>query len=944
LLLIAAMMPFVLATPADAIETDSVVVTGDNGVEVFVNGASVGTSDDWKQATTALKNLSDGDVVAVHATDAGGVAGFVAQIEWNGHTAVTDASWKVSTTEVTDWETKAFDDGGWDNATEYGAYGISPWFKNVTDFPTESSAEWIWSNDAYGDNDVYLRYTLAPPPNGSVTVTGDNGVEVFVNGASLGSSADWKQATTVLADLADGDVVAVHATDAGGIAGFLAQIEWDGKTAVSDTTWKVSTSAVADWETKGFDDDGWDSATSYGTYGISPWLKNVNDFPMNTTAGWIWSADADGDDDIYLRYTIGTEIPPPPSGTVVVTADNGVEVFVNGSSFGSSSDWKQISTVRADLELGDVIAVHATDAGGIAGFLAQIEWDGDTVVSDASWKVSTSAVAGWQTKGFDDAGWGNATAYGAYGIAPWSTNVAGFPTETDAEWIWSADADGDNDIYLRYTLAPPPPDLDPVAPQNLVATAGDGVVDLTWDANTTDGDLLSYNVYRSVTSPVSLTTSFASVPAGTETYSDSTAVNGTTYYYVVTSLDDDPAESPASNEEEATPTPPPSGTVVVTGDNGVELFINGASYGTSNDWRQASTVLLDLAPGDVVAVHATDAGGAGGFLAQIEWDGDTVVSDTSWKVSTTAVADWETKGFNDAGWDDATSYGAYGIAPWSTNVAGFPGGSAAEWIWSADADGDNDVYLRYTLQLPPPDLDPVAPRNLVANAGDNVVNLRWSHNTTDADLLSYNVYRSETSPVSLTTPIGSVPAGTRTYSDNTAVNGTTYHYVVTSVDDDPAESPPSNEREATPVAPPNGTVVVTGDNGVEVFVNGVSYGTSDDWRQASTVIVDLADGDVIAVHATDIGGAGGLLAQIEWDGNTVISDTSWKVTSVLETDWETKTFDDSGWDAATSYGAYGVDPWGMNVTDFPTASVAEWIWTSNSIGHNSVYLRYTIGG
>ena len=41
----------------------------------------------------------------------------------------------------------------------------------------------------------------------------------------------------------------------------------------------------------------------------------------------------------------------------------------------------------------------------------------------------------------------------------------------------------------------------------------------------------------------------ATVAAGTETYSDTTVANGSTYYYVVTSNDDDPAESGPSNEE-----------------------------------------------------------------------------------------------------------------------------------------------------------------------------------------------------------------------------------------------------------------------------------------------------------------------------------------------------------------------------------------------------------
>ena len=62
--------------------------------------------------------------------------------------------------------------------------------------------------------------------------------------------------------------------------------------------------------------------------------------------------------------------------------------------------------------------------------------------------------------------------------------------------------------------------------------------------------------------------------------------------------------------------------------------------------------------------------------------------------------DWETSGFDDSLWSPATTYGTYGIAPWSTNAVGFPNPSTAEWIWSADNDADNEVFLRYTLTTP----------------------------------------------------------------------------------------------------------------------------------------------------------------------------------------------------------------------------------------------------
>ena len=111
-------------------------------------------------------------------------------------------------------------------------------------------------------------------------------------------------------------------------------------------------------------------------------------------------------------------------------------------------------------------------------------------------------------------------------------------------------------------------------------------------------------------------------------------------------------------------------------------------------------MFADLSAGDVVAVHATDAGGLAGFVAEVSWDGGSAVSDASWKVSTVLEPDWETKLFDDSGWDQASSYGPYGVAPWLTNVSGFPSSSAAEWIWSSDNIGDDEVWLRYVVGSP----------------------------------------------------------------------------------------------------------------------------------------------------------------------------------------------------------------------------------------------------
>jgi hypothetical protein len=93
----------------------------------------------------------------------------------------------------------------------------------------------------------------------------------------------------------------------------------------------------------------------------------------------------------------------------------------------------------------------------------------------------------------------------------------------------------------------------PAAPAGLVAIAGDGQVDLSWNANT-EPDLHHYLIYRATTSggPYNMI-AMRNHTHGT-TYTDNIVVNGTTYYYVITADDMSGNESVMSNEVSATPT------------------------------------------------------------------------------------------------------------------------------------------------------------------------------------------------------------------------------------------------------------------------------------------------------------------------------------------------------------------------------------------------------
>ncbi len=146
----------------------------------------------------------------------------------------------------------------------------------------------------------------------------------------------------------------------------------------------------------------------------------------------------------------------------------------------------------------------------------------------------------------------------------------------------------------------------------------------------------------------------------------------------------------------------------------------------------------------------------------------------------------------------------------------------------------------------------------------------------------------------------------------------------------------------TPALAAQGTLIISTDNADEVYLNGKLLGSSNDWFQASTYGVGLQAGiNVIAVNGMDAGGVAALIAELTWSGNVVVSDGSWKVSTVEEPGWQDMGFDDSLWSLATEYGAYGVGPWLKRVSGFPDTSSANWIWSSDNNANNTVYFRYT---
>jgi fibronectin type 3 domain-containing protein len=152
--------------------------------------------------------------------------------------------------------------------------------------------------------------------------------------------------------------------------------------------------------------------------------------------------------------------------------------------------------------------------------------------------------------------------------------------------VSALDSAGESANSTQASATPAAPTAIPAPPTNLVATAGNASVALSWSASS---GATSYHVKRATASAGPYTQIAA--PTST-TYSDSSLTNGKAYYYVVSALD---SAGESANSASATATPmapvPPTGMVSVTG-----LHVSGKQ-------------ILN-AQNQVVTLHGVDKSGA----------------------------------------------------------------------------------------------------------------------------------------------------------------------------------------------------------------------------------------------------------------------------------------------------------------------------------------------
>ena len=163
---------------------------------------------------------------------------------------------------------------------------------------------------------------------------------------------------------------------------------------------------------------------------------------------------------VYLRKTFTVADPSALSAAMLrVNVDDNETTYVNGvqvASMGNSFQTSAIADVKSQFVAGtNVVAIRATNASvGPAGALAKLVLGSTQLVTDATWKASSTEQAGWNTAGFDDSAWANAFANGAYGAGPWGSfpdpDTSGAGTNSSTT-LSAAAAAGDTTIRVAGT-------------------------------------------------------------------------------------------------------------------------------------------------------------------------------------------------------------------------------------------------------------------------------------------------------------------------------------------------------------------------------------------------------------------------------------------------------------------------------------------------------------
>ncbi|GAA3399427.1 LamG-like jellyroll fold domain-containing protein [Pseudarthrobacter polychromogenes] len=202
---------------------------------------------------------------------------------------------------------------------------------------------------------------------------------------------------------------------------------------------------------------------------------------------------------------------------------------------------------------------------------------------------------------------------------------------------------------------------------------------------------------------------------------------------------------------------------------------------------------------------------------------------TLWVDGVSAATSTHTSAF---AFSASTRIGHYGIAatyPWvgsidevrfSNNVRYTAAFTPSATAFEVDANTTALFHLENSGSDEVPDTTPpTVPTGLATAPGPGTLLVSWTTSTDSSGSPSYEVFRATSSPVPLTTPIGTTAAGQTQYLDSAVSSPNTYYYAVKAVDSTGNKSAASAEVSGVPnvgatvvFAPNNASLVYSPEN------------------------------------------------------------------------------------------------------------------------------------
>ena len=373
----------------------------DDEMTVYADGREVGSNKAWNQAKRFQMPVTT-EVVAIKAKNIGGPYGIRASFD--GARLVTDTKrWRCSASRAPRWHKSTFDDSKWPLATEV-THGISNIINNQI---VNANAKWIWTGSAE-DEIVYCRAFM--DVTGYVQV--DDHMNLYADGKLIATNRLWSAVNSYNIPGAT-HVIAITGKNTGGPYGIRAS--FNGKKLVTSDQgrWRCSNSWAQDWEKPSFNDKGWPVARKKRHY--------TRKSSIDVTAKWIWGRLPTK---TYCRSFLHM------FATLVV--DDKMVVYADGVFIGKAKRWNIGRRYRMPGGT-RVVAIKATNFGGPCGIKGIFA--AGRLVTDKTWKCSSTGVPNWHSPTFDDSSWPAAREM-----------LNGFPKSTlrgyrvrghGTKWIWS---------------------------------------------------------------------------------------------------------------------------------------------------------------------------------------------------------------------------------------------------------------------------------------------------------------------------------------------------------------------------------------------------------------------------------------------------------------------------------------------------------------------------